>query len=377
MSVAAACCLFGRGPAVAADPTPVEVQLPFPADAAWKVLDAPGPRADAGTKFAVDFAMSPEGQQVCAACDGVVEFVKKDEREETEREADCNRIVVRREDGTLAEYVHLQKDAVFFDVGERVVAGDVIALSGTAEKPQHGPRLRFGLRRGDKDGPSVPCRFAGVPDDGVPKADQVVTSQNVAIRYVPGWRAQRDAVDFYKLCSAADATSVALPLLENARRSPPKIKHPSIDAVLRERDEVVEAHKLAAGDLSTRLKDVKEKKDVDALAEIATIGVLDFADVPSLVKELKAVPTAYGKDPAWAAAVARLSGRLDYRKLVADAVHEEQAATARFIPKKNDPKARPDYAAALVAWEKARARAPDPDFGSLLRRHEEALKKAR
>jgi len=366
-----------RDVADAADPAPIEVQLPFPAETTWKVLEGPGgpSHADVGTKFAVDFAMAPEGQPVCAVMDGLVEFVKKDEREETERESDWNKIVVRHDDGSVAEYVHLQKDGAFFDVGERVVAGDVIGLSGIAEKPTHGPRLRFGLRRTDKDGPSAPCKFVGV--DGVPTADQAVTSQNVAIRFVFGWRTVRDAVDLYKLCASVDATSSVLPLLDAAKRVVPKFKHASMDAVLRERDEVVEAHRLASVDEIARLKTAKDGKDVDALAELATIGVLDFADFPNLARDLRALPVAFGKDPKWAEAVARASGRVDYRKLVADAVKEESGAGARFVPKKTDPRSHPDYAAAIVAWDKARARAPDPDMASAIRRHAEALKKAR
>jgi hypothetical protein len=252
----------------------------------------------------------------------------------------------------------------------------VIGLSGNTGKSAS-PRLTFTLRKQDKDGPGVPCRFVEVPDDGVPKADQVATSQNVAVRYVPGWRTTRDAIDFYKLCVQIRAMAVALPLLETARKSPPKLKHPSIDSLLRERDEIVETHRLASGDALTALKTARESKDIDALASFATFGPLDYADLPAVAKEMKAVVTAFGKDPAWAEAVARLAYRVEFRKLVADAVKEETAAAARFVPKRTDPKARPDYAPAILAWDRATAKAPDPDQRSLLRRHAEALKKAR
>jgi hypothetical protein len=375
--VLAACALLARDAAVAEEPKPVECRLPFPADAAWKVLarDASDEK-DPARRFCVDFAMTPEGQFVAAAADGVVEFVKKDEKDSSDRHADDNRIVVRHDDGTLGEYAHLSKDGAFVDVGDRVIAGDVIGLSGNTGKSAS-PRLTFTLRKDDKDGPSVPCRFVEIPDDGVPKADQAPVSQNVAVRYVPGWRTTRDAVDFYKMCVPLGATAVALPLLETAKKSPPKIKHPSIDALLRERDETVEMHRLASGDALTALKKARESKDMDALAAFATFGPLDFADLPAVAKEMKAVATAFGKDPAWAESVGRLAGRTEFRKLVADAVKEETAATARFVPKRTDPKARPDYAAAVLAWDRARARAPDRDQGALIRRHAESLAKAR
>jgi murein DD-endopeptidase MepM/ murein hydrolase activator NlpD len=374
----AACAFVARDAAVADGPKPIECRLPFPADAAWKVLEGVGgpTHNDAQTKYAIDFAMTPEGQFVAAVADGVVEFVKKDEKDPSEKHADDNRIVIRHTDGSLGDYAHLQKDGAFVEVGDHVVAGDVIGLSGNTGKSAS-PRLTFTCRTGDKDGPSVPCRFVEIPDDGVPKTDQVATSQNVAVRYVPGWRTTRDAIDFYKFCTQIGATAVALPLLETSKKSSPKIQHPSIDALLRERDEIVEIHRLASGDALSALKTAREKRDIDALAAFATFGPLDFADLPAVAKEMKAIPTAFGKDPAWAEAVGRLAGRTEFRKLVADAVKEETGAAARFVPKRTDPKARPDYTAAILAWEKARARAIDPDQGSIVRRHAEALKKAR
>jgi hypothetical protein len=373
------CLLAARG-ASAGDPppAPVAVYLPFPADVSWKVETGNdlGSHKDEFNKYAFDFACRPEGQPVCAVLDGTVEFVKEDEHEATGSDKDNNRIVVRHEDQTLAEYVHLQKNGVFFDVGERVVAGDVIGLSGDTGASK-GPHLHFGLRRRDKDGPSIPCRFVEVEGDGVPKQDQLVKSQNVAVREQYGWRETRLALDLWPFLRQIDATSVGVPLLDKAVKSPPKIKHPSVDALLKERDQIVEEHRQAAVDESQKLKDAKAEKNLDALARLATLSVLDFADVPALVKELRAIPAAFGKDPDFAAAMARAKDRLDYRKLVADAVKEEATASSRFIPKKNDPSARPDYAAAIIAWERARAKAPDADMGSAIRRHGEALKTAR
>jgi hypothetical protein len=284
---------------------------------------------------------------------------------------------VRHSDETVAEYVHLQMDGALVEAGDRVVAGDVIGLSGNTGRSSS-PRLHFALRRRDKDGPSVPARFLDVEGDGTPKAEQTVKSANVPVRATPGWRETRNAIDFFRFSQEIEAVGVALPMLEAARRSPPKLKHPSIDLLLAERDQAIEEHKVAAMDEGMRLRAAKEDKDVDALARFATFGPADWADVPSFAKELKAIPAAWSKDPGWAEAVARLAQRTEYRKLVADAVKEEIAASARFgVPKKIDPAARPDYAAAIVAWERARAKAPDPDIGSKIRRRGEALAKAR
>src|SRR2546430_8293421 len=104
-------------------------------------------------------------------------------------------------------------------------------------------------------------------------------------------------------------------------------------------------------------------KDLEAVGRLAALSVPAFAVMPDVVRRFRALPAGFGKDPDWIAAQARMQQRLDYRKLVADAVKEEAAASSRFIPKKNDPKSRPDYAAAIVAWERARAKAPDLDMG--------------
>ncbi len=355
---------------------PFECHLPFPDGASWKILHGNGtpPNNDALRAHAFDFAMQPAGQLVCAVADGVVEIAMADDADPAGTEKDDNFILIRHDMDKVSRYARLQKGGVFVTVGEKVLAGDVIGLSGTMRNSD-APHLHFGLRR-DKDGPSIPCKFVDVEGDGVPKDGQTVTSQNIVVRQVPGYRQTRDAIDLFHLCEQIGATGCALPLLETARKSPPKVQHASVTALLSERDEVLEAHRLAAADAAQTLKNAKEAKDVSKLAELATFTSADFADVPALSKEMRGLVNTYGKDPEWAAAMARFAGRTEFRALVAAAIKEETSAGSRFVlPKKFDPKARPDYANAILAWEKARGRAPEQDQGSAVRRHAEALKK--
>ncbi|HLK58385.1 MAG TPA: M23 family metallopeptidase, partial [Chthonomonadaceae bacterium] len=45
---------------------------------------------------------------------------------------DCNYVVVKHEDGTFAEYLHLKKDGVLVHLGDRVTPDQPIALSGNS-----------------------------------------------------------------------------------------------------------------------------------------------------------------------------------------------------------------------------------------------------
>lgn len=96
--------------------------------------------------YSVDFLM-PEGSIVCAARDGVVIAVRDDSdsrgsSEDYERSA--NYIVVKHDDGSYAEYVHLQKDGVLAKLGSKVSVHDCIALSGMTGKTT-GPHLHFSV----------------------------------------------------------------------------------------------------------------------------------------------------------------------------------------------------------------------------------------
>jgi murein DD-endopeptidase MepM/ murein hydrolase activator NlpD len=96
--------------------------------------------AGTGSENAVDWTV-PEGTIVCAAREGRVVGVKQDSNiggPDRSFRPYANYIIVKHEDGTFAEYVHLQKDGAMVQLGDRVTVGQPIGLSGQtgfASKP--------------------------------------------------------------------------------------------------------------------------------------------------------------------------------------------------------------------------------------------------
>ena len=97
-------------------------------------------------RYAVDFA-TPEGTTVCAAREGVVVDLKESSQtggqEEKDKDED-NYVSILHSDGTMGEYHHLQYEGVLVEIGERVTAGQAIALSGNTGYSTR-PHLHFGV----------------------------------------------------------------------------------------------------------------------------------------------------------------------------------------------------------------------------------------
>ncbi len=95
-------------------------------------------------KNSLDFTM-PEGTKLCAARDGVVVEIKEDSDRNCANESckdDANRIIIYHEDGTFAEYAHLQKRGSLVNPGDRIRKGQVIGRSGNTGFTS-GPHLHF------------------------------------------------------------------------------------------------------------------------------------------------------------------------------------------------------------------------------------------
>lgn len=94
--------------------------------------------------MALDFEL-PEGTAVTAARAGVVIDVEESHTESCPQE-DCgkynNFVLVYHEDGTLAEYTHLQQNGAKVEVGQKLKAGDLIGSSGKVGRAT-GPHLHF------------------------------------------------------------------------------------------------------------------------------------------------------------------------------------------------------------------------------------------
>ena len=144
--------------------------LPYAPGRSYRVIQGFGSRfSHTGLEqYAIDFRM-PEGTPVHAARSGVV--AKTEERHSIGCWRDgcgryANYVVILHDDGTTGEYYHLQKDGALVDVGERVEAGDLIALSGNTGHTTV-PHLHFAVYRAVEWGntQSVPVRF--VSADGI------------------------------------------------------------------------------------------------------------------------------------------------------------------------------------------------------------------
>ncbi len=97
-------------------------------------------------EYAVDFAM-PIGTSVHAARAGTVVAFRSDVEigGPTPRfRPDYNYVVIRHDDGTYAEYVHLDKDGVKVHLGESVAQGALLGLSGETGFTSE-PHLHFAV----------------------------------------------------------------------------------------------------------------------------------------------------------------------------------------------------------------------------------------
>ena len=115
-----------------------------------------------GKTHALDFTMEI-GTPICAARDGLILFVKENSNKggKTFRFQEYgNYITIYHEDGTMANYFHIKKGGSKVKEGDRVKAGDVIALSGNTGWSS-GPHLHFQVYKFDEDMEvkSIPTNF--------------------------------------------------------------------------------------------------------------------------------------------------------------------------------------------------------------------------
>lgn len=145
-------------------------RLPYAVGMSYPVIQSFGSRyTHTGLEqFAIDFRMR-EGTAVHAARGGIVAHLEESNEIGCWKKgcgAYANYVVVLHEDGTTGQYYHLQKDGVLVNIGDRVEAGQKIALSGNTGHTTEA-HLHFAVYRavGRGNTQSVPVRF--VSADGI------------------------------------------------------------------------------------------------------------------------------------------------------------------------------------------------------------------
>lgn len=102
---------------------------------------------------ALDFKIK-KGTKICAARYGVVISTREDSDNgglKPEHLADGNFISIQHNDGSIANYWHLQKDGVLVSVGDTIQTGQVIGLSGNTGYSAF-PHLHFEVQGYDSNG---------------------------------------------------------------------------------------------------------------------------------------------------------------------------------------------------------------------------------
>jgi len=106
--------------------------LPFNNEYTYKVIQGFNGSYSHTGKYAIDFEM-PEGSEIMAIRDGIVVRII-DTNNSGCPSIDCvdlnNYVVIYHSDGTFANYSHLMQHGALVEVGEKVMQGQVIGLSG-------------------------------------------------------------------------------------------------------------------------------------------------------------------------------------------------------------------------------------------------------
>ena len=109
-------------------------ELPFQNGKRYKIIQAFGGKfshSSDQSRYAIDFKI-PIGDTIVAARSGRVvsaieHFTERGGREYRDK---ANQVVIYHDDGTLAFYVHLDKDGALVEVGDLVEAGQNIGIAG-------------------------------------------------------------------------------------------------------------------------------------------------------------------------------------------------------------------------------------------------------
>ncbi|MCX7820887.1 MAG: M23 family metallopeptidase [Brevinematales bacterium] len=137
--------------------------LPFAHGTEFKVSQGYGTRFThrGWLKYSIDFSMNI-GSSIYAARGGVVVAVKDDSKvggRSRRYKGHANYITIAHDDGTFAQYVHLNFAGSLVKVGDVVKAGDLIGYSGRTGRVT-GPHLHFMVYKPIEGGlETIPIKF--------------------------------------------------------------------------------------------------------------------------------------------------------------------------------------------------------------------------
>lgn len=114
-------------------------------------------------KYAVDF-LAEIGTPVLATRDGIVWKIKSDSDKwglDKDLSQEVNFVAIDHGDGTYAEYLHLGKDKVVVERGQKVKVGDLLGYTGLSGCMDE-PHLHFNVFKIENGkGTSIPVEFEG------------------------------------------------------------------------------------------------------------------------------------------------------------------------------------------------------------------------
>jgi hypothetical protein len=106
--------------------------LPYKKENSYLFIQGANSKMSHQNELSFDFKMK-QGSSICATREGIVIATKADSDHGGMKEeylADGNHIIIRHEDGSVAQYWHLQKNGVLVSIGDSVQKGQAIGLSG-------------------------------------------------------------------------------------------------------------------------------------------------------------------------------------------------------------------------------------------------------
>lgn len=108
--------------------------------------------------YAIDFLL-PMGTPLHAIRSGLVVAVEEGFSDDDHADYHENWVMVRHPDGTIGRYIHIMKDGALVDIGDTVVQGEKIALSGNSGASS-APHLHLDVQT---CGPNLPPRYNDRP----------------------------------------------------------------------------------------------------------------------------------------------------------------------------------------------------------------------